>query len=357
MKQLILSIIMVSAMMGFTQSFAQENRVSAKGDAKFSKDGKSVPSVFKGIKKSVTFKNGNLKMAGNLYLPEGMDESKKYSAIVCVHPGGGVKEQVAGLYAEKLAGQGFITLAFDASHQGESEGEPRLLEDPTARVEDVRCAVDYLTTLAFVNVEQIGALGICAGGGYAICAAQTEHRIKAVAGISSADMGGDLDGVVKRERTVGTPEAKLAMLKAVAAQRTAEANGAKPMYLTYVPDSPEGFNENTYNLMTEGYDYYRTKRGQHPNSPNKFLFTSFDKIAAFSAFSQIGTLLTQPLLLIAGTKADTRYASEQAYEMANCPKELFWVEGATHIAMYDKPEYVKQAVDKLTEFFGKNLKK
>jgi fermentation-respiration switch protein FrsA (DUF1100 family) len=305
------------------------------------------------VKISTTFKNGNLKMAGNLYLPEGMDESKKYPAIVCVHPGGGVKEQVAGLYAEKLARHGFIALAFDASHQGESEGEPRLLEDPTARIEDVRCAVDYLTTLPYVNVEQIGAIGICAGGGYAICAAQTEHRIKAVAGISTVDIG----GIIRGERIGGTVEANVARLKTVAAQRTAEANGAKPMYVTYVPDSPEGFDKNTAVLMKEGYDYYRTKRGQHPNSPNKYLFRSFDKIMEFSAFGQIGTLLTQPLLVIAGSEADTRYISEQAYEMTNGPKEIFLVEGATHIAMYDKPEYVKQAVDKLTEFFGKNLSK
>ncbi len=102
----------------------------------------------------VTFKNNNLKMAGNLYLPKDFNESKKYPVIITVHPGGGVKEQTSGLYAQKMAEQGFVTLAFDASHQGESEGLPRFLEDPTHRVEDIRSAVDYVTTLKFVDAEK-----------------------------------------------------------------------------------------------------------------------------------------------------------------------------------------------------------
>lgn len=290
-------------------------------------------------------------MKGNLYLPENFDETRTYPAIVCVHPGGGVKEQVSGLYAEKLSEQGFIALAFDASHQGESGGKPRLLEDPATRVEDVRSAVDYLTTLSYINNDKIGAIGICAGGGYAINAAQTEHRIKAVASISAVDIGAMFRG----EGSGGTAEANVKTLEAVAAQHTAEANGEEPMYMTYVPDSPEGFDENTLVLMKEGYEYYRTERGQHPNSTNKFLFTSFDKIMAFSAFAQIGTLLSQPLLVIAGSEADTKGFSEQAYAMTNGPKEILLVEGATHIAMYDTPEYVKQAVEKLKEFFEKYL--
>jgi fermentation-respiration switch protein FrsA (DUF1100 family) len=300
------------------------------------------------MKKSVTFKNNILNMAGNLYLPEGFDENKKYPAIVSVHPGGGVKEQTAGLYAQKLSNNGFVALAFDASCQGESEGEPRLLEDPNARVEDVRCAVDYLTTLPYVDQEKIGTLGICAGGGYVVAAAPTERRIKAVATVSAVDIGAMFRGE-------GSIETQLQTLEAVAKQRTAEVNGAEAHFLTYAPDTLEEMDENTPVLMREAYDYYRTPRAQHPNSPNRFLFKSVDKLMAFSATTQISDYLTQPMLLIAGTEADTRGYSEQFYELSNGPKELFWVKGATHIAMYDIPEYVDQSVNKLTEFFRENI--
>jgi uncharacterized protein len=97
--------------------------------------GAQTPAISVGSKNltPVTFENGNLKMAGHLYSPAGFDKSKKYAAIITVDPAGGVKEQTSGLYAQTLAEQGYVTLAFDASHQGESEGSSRLLEDPTKK--------------------------------------------------------------------------------------------------------------------------------------------------------------------------------------------------------------------------------
>jgi fermentation-respiration switch protein FrsA (DUF1100 family) len=141
------------------------------------------------------------------------------------------------------------------------------------------------------------------------------------------------------------------MLKNVGQQRTVEANGGKLLYVHWVPDTIEEINEQTPDLWREGYDYYKTSRGQHPNSVNKYLFSGTDRMMAFSAFDQISTLLTQPILLIAGSKADTRFFSEQAYSLAKGKKELFIVEGATHIALYDIPEYVNQIVPKLVDFF------
>ncbi|MCY2005562.1 alpha/beta hydrolase [Klebsiella pneumoniae] len=301
--------------------------------------------------KKVQFNNNTLKMAGLLYLPEDFDDNAKYPAIVCVHPGGGVKEQTSGLYAEKLAAQGFVALAYDASHQGESEGEPRLLEDPMARVEDIRCAVDYLTTLPYVDRERIGAMGICAGAGYSIAATQTERRIKAVAGVSTVDIG-----TVFREtwnRNVGI-DGQLKLLEDVAAQRTAEANGEKPLLVHYVPEANE-INETTHPDMVEAHELYRTPRGQHPNSVNWFLFTSNDKVIAFDGFAQVGTYLTQPVLLIVGERAGSLHHSEKVYLLAPGKKEIFTIKGASHIDLYDKPEYTSQAAAKLGTFFKEHL--
>jgi uncharacterized protein len=299
--------------------------------------------------KTVSFANNAVEIAGHLHLPEGFSDGNHYPALVGIHPAGGVKEQTIGLYADRLSAHGFVTVVFDASYQGESGGEPRLLEDPTTRVEDARCAADFLTTLPFVDSERIGVFGICAGGGYALSVAQTERRFKAVATVSAAPMGEGSRAFLGHPSPVAE---QIATLEMVANQRTAQARGGEARYAPFVPETLEEIGERTPDLLREGYEYYRTPRGEHPNSKGRFLLTSMDRMFAFSAFDQIPALLTQPMLLIAGSKADTKVFSDQAYELSTGPKELFVVDGATHIAMYDVPEYVDQAIGKMVEFFA-----
>jgi uncharacterized protein len=249
--------------------------------------------------KSITFKNGSLNMSGNLYLPEGFREDAKYAAIVVVHPGGGVKEQTAGLYAQKLAGQGFVTLAFDASHQGASEGMPRFLDDPMTRVGDIYSAVDYLTTLDYVDSNRIGALGICAGSGATVKAATTERRIKALATVSAVDVGAASRKGWEGKASVAE---QIATLEAVAKERTAEAAGAKPVYVPYVPQVGD---RTAPRDLQEAADYYLTPRGQHPNAPNKMLLTSVNYMVAFTGFDGVDTLLTQPGVWTFATAPDS----------------------------------------------------
>ena len=198
-----------------------------------------------------------------------------------------------------------VTLAFDASYQGESEGEPRYIEDPYSRVEDIRSAIDYLITLDYVDEDKIGAMGICAGGGYTMSAIQTEYRIKAAAGVSSWNIGKSM-----RE---GNPnalsyDAMKNNLTAIAAQRTKEAKGEAPLYVGVVPNSPdefEAFGNST--IMKEGYEYYRTPRCQYPTSVNKMRFAYLDNVVSFDAFQYIYTVAPRPILLIVGSIADTAW--------------------------------------------------
>lgn len=302
-------------------------------------------------RRATTFKNGQIDMAGVLFTPAAMEQGKTYPAIVVIHPGGGAKEQTASLYAYRLAQQGYVALAYDASHQNASGGEPRLLEDPTARVEDARSAVDYFTTLPFVDHERIAALGICAGGAYAINATMTDHRIKAVAGISSFNYG---DGMRKGWRGTGTTAELSASLDTVAQLRTAEAKGTQPVLYPYVPDSIEGVSEPD---MVEASQYYRlANRWKLDSQPNRFLASSNDKLIAFDAFNGIDTLLTQPLLLIAGSDAGSKWHSDRAYAEATsaAEKELVVIPGGTHMSLYDRD--VGKAMPSLIQFYGKHLK-
>lgn len=298
----------------------------------------------------VSFKNREYSIAGNLYLPKNFDKKNKYAAVVCVHPASGVKEQTAGLYANKVADHGFITLSFDASFQGESQGEPRGLEDPYNRVEDIRAAIDYLCSLSFVDNNRIGVLGICAGGAYAMNTAITDHRIKAAVGVNSVNIGAMFrngwDGKA-------VPSNALPLLSNVALQRTAEANGAP---VAIAPWSPESIDGVTDPEMLEAYSYYRTPRGQHPNSNGKGLLTALGTIVGYDAFHLADLYLTQPILIIAGREAQSRWNSEKLFETAaSNNKELLLVDGANHFDLYDKPIYVDQAVEKIVLFLNENL--
>ncbi|KQB86205.1 alpha/beta hydrolase [Corynebacterium lowii] len=300
------------------------------------------------MKEEVSFPSAGITLSGILFKPEsGVNE--KFPAIVIGHPFGSVKEQSPSNYAEQLVKRGFVCLVFDAAYQGESEGEPRLLENPWQRSEDVKAAVTYLSTRADVDSGKIGALGICASGGYVPFAAQTDLRIKAVATVSAADIGR-----LYREGMGGgqDPAILAGMLARAGELRTAEGRGEEPHLEHGVPntaDEAKAFPEGS--MYNEAYDYYRTPRGEHPNSPNWWIFRSVDMIAQFDAYTLINMIAPRPLLMIAGSKADTRYFSEEAIASFRGPAELEILEGATHIDLYDKPEYVVPASEKIADFF------
>lgn len=300
----------------------------------------------------VMFDNQGVRMAANLYLPTGYDSSKKYPAIVVVHPWGGVKEQASGLYAQQLARKGFVTLAFDASHYGESGGEPRFLEDPAVRVQDIRSAVGHLASLPQVDADRIGAVGVCAGGGYMLHEAQTDLRIKAVAGVVAYDIGD-----ATRTGIEGSPvsaEDRQKLLQDVAEQRNKEAAGAPVLVQPLLP-ALDQVTASSGNFIREATDYYLTPRGQHPNSVSRYVVTSTGLHMAYYPLEHMELASPRPVLLIAGEKAETRKFSEAAFAKAQQPKELMVIPGASHFDLYDKAQYVTPAVNKLAEFFGKHL--
>lgn len=300
--------------------------------------------------KNVTFLNNGLKMAGNLYLPSDFDEQKQYAAVVCTYPAGAVKEQISGLYASKLAKRGFVALAFDATHQGESEGTPRYVEIPSERIEDISCAIDYLVQQPFVDKQKIAAMGICAGAGYTINCAMTDRRIKAVVGVSGTDAG----AVIRDGWLQDTPiEQQILLLEEASEQRSREAAGAEQLLGNYVP---EQVTVDMPQSMQEAHDYYRTPRGGHPRSENKVSLLSMMKILSFEAFHLIDKLLTQPLLMVVGEKSDVFYISERAISRAaSKDKELFVLPNTTHVDLYDREFAVNPASDKIAEFLRARL--
>ncbi|MCF3935142.1 alpha/beta hydrolase [Acuticoccus sp. M5D2P5] len=301
----------------------------------------------------VTFTSQQNELVGHLRLPEGFDANARHASVVVVGPGSSVKEQAGGIYAEKLAAEGYVTLVFDPSYQGESGGEPRDLESPAARIEDIRSAVDFLVTLPFIDEARIGLLGICAGGGYAIGAAMIERRFKAVGTVVANDIG------TAFRRMSPEADAVERLLVAIGEQRTAEARGAERQRAPWLPNPEEAKAAGIDDPSTlNAIDFYMTARGQSDHRTNQRLATSDALLVGYDAFHLAGELLVQPLQVIVGGKLGTTFSYEggkSLWERARNRKDFVVIEGADHYDMYDREPYVSQAVESLTALYHAHL--
>lgn len=302
-------------------------------------------------KVSIPNLNGqNITIAGVINFPEGFDESNTYPAIVVSHPGGGVKEQASGLYASKLADEGFITIAYDASYQGESTGEPRQLENPYIRTEDVSAVIDYLTTLPYVDNDRIGAMGICAGAGYTANAAMNDRRIKAVGMVSAVNIGSMFrngwDNSIKDADAIPA-------LQGGSDARTSDASGND---IATIPLAPLREEDAPNEELRQAWEYYHTDRCQHPNAPGFATARSLNQIITYDAYNKAESFFTQPLQIVAGSDAGSKWMSDDLYERAaSTDKQFHVVEGANHMSLYDIPQYVNEAISVLSPFFKEKI--
>ncbi|WP_140938646.1 alpha/beta hydrolase [Sphingobacterium lumbrici] len=299
----------------------------------------------------VTYKIKDITIVANVYTPANYNTSQKYPAIVLAHPNGGVKEQTAGLYGQRLAEQGYITIVADASYQGGSGGTPRNVDKPANRVEDIHAMADYISKYAGVDTSKIGLLGICGGGGYSLKAAQSDKRFKAIATLSMFNSGlVRCNGFMNSQ--LNTIQERL---KQASDARALEVTEGKILYSGVASITDEEIVKTPTDLYRKGYEYYYRTHA-HPNSTFLYTTSSLMDLMTWDATDQI-ELINQPLLMIAGSKADTKYMTDEAFIKATNAKnkELFLIDGATHIQTYWKPEYVKQAVDKLVNFYQTNL--
>lgn len=300
---------------------------------------------------SVTFDSAGITLAAHLYLPEGA-EAGGFPALVVGHPGTGVKEQTSGLYAGQLAERGFVALAFDAAYQGESGGTPRGLEDPAQRIEDFKAAVSYLTTRAEVDADRIGLLGVCASGGYSLAATAGDHRVRAVATVSTAEPARQF-----RYGADGTqsPQVFQSLLDAAAQARSTAARGEDPGVMTMFPDTAEEAGALGGAHGVEGWEYYCSARGFHERSAKFLAWESIDRMASSDVFYAVPLIGPRPMLQILGEHAVTAWMGLEAHRRATGPAEVFWMEGASHVDLYDKQEYIGPAVEKLTKYFTENM--
>lgn len=298
--------------------------------------------------KKISFKNlYQMTVRGNLFVPKDLDRSTKSPALVVGHPMGAVKEQSANLYATKMAEQGFITLTFDLSFWGESDGKPRNTVSTDIYADDFSAAVDYLSTQTFVDTERIGAIGICGSGGFVISAAKIDQRLKAIATVSMYDMGGVNRNGIRNSQTL---EQRRQILDHAAERRDLEYSGAETEYAI---GAPETLTSASSPIDREFYDFYRTARGYSPNTTTHRTLVSNIKFMNFYPFADIETISPRPILFITGEVSHSREFTDEAYRLAGDAKELVVVPGAGHVDLYDRVHLIP--FDNLTTFFRSKL--
>ncbi|WP_447070781.1 alpha/beta hydrolase [Shewanella algae] len=308
--------------------------------------------------KKVSFRNTDMAwdMAAFILLPDGFDAAKRYPTMVSVHPFGSCKEQTSSaVYGKALAELGYVVIAFDASFQGESGGMPRYVEDPTQRVEDISRVIDYAVTLPYVDETRIGGLGICGGGGYILNSALTEKRMKAVVGITPVNVGRLFREGFSLYNPIGT-------LEAMATQRTAEARGAELQVNELLPPSLEFAKENglTDRDVFEATEYYKTPRGQSEGGATRMVFSHAQKTLSWDAFAFAETLMTQPMMAVVGQKVGAFGAFRDGQEIygraaASKDRQLVDLENWSHYELYDHPEAVSLAMERMAPFLAKYL--
>lgn len=312
--------------------------------------GQGVPEKRQGGSQKVTFHNRyGITLAADMFTPKSVVD--KLPAIAVSGPFGAVKEQSSGLYAQKMAEYGFLTIAFDPSFTGESGGSPRYVASPDINTEDFCAAVDFLSVHEDVNSERIGIIGICGWGGMAINAAAQDTRIKATAAMTMYDMTRvNANGYFDNENT---PEARFAKKLAMNTQRTEDyKNGSYALAGGVIDPLPD----NAPQFVKDYYAYYKTERGYHPRSLNSNNGWNVTSPLSFMNMPilQYAAEIRSAVLLVHGEKAHSRYFSEGAYEkMTGDNKELLIIPGASHVDLYDNLDVIP--FEKLNSFFNMHL--
>jgi fermentation-respiration switch protein FrsA (DUF1100 family) len=297
--------------------------------------------------KHVTFISDGLALTGDLRLPDGPSPDGGWPALVFTGPFTGVKEQVTGLYARRLAEAGFATLAFDHRNFGGSEGQPRQHEDSAGKLADLRDAASFLAGEAEVNAERLGACGICLGGGYALRFAAFDPRIKALALIA----GGYND---PREMQRGmSPDGYRAQLLRFAEMEQRQLAGGPVEYQPAV--APGG--QPAAMAGQEPFDYYGTERSASPGWRNQVTVLSIRELIVADLAMGAEFISPTPLLVVHG-RTDAYCAPEGAarvFERAGQPKDILWLDTTNHIDLYDNETYVGPAVERAAGWFLEHL--
>jgi fermentation-respiration switch protein FrsA (DUF1100 family) len=300
-------------------------------------------------KEKIHFQSEGLKVVGTLFRPQNSKEEEvSLPAILVAGAMSGVKEQVAGQYAERIAKDGYVTLVSDHRHFGESEGEPRQHEDPAKKLEDFKSAISFISSLKGIDRERIGACGISMGGGYMLQLAAFDRRIKSVSIVASGlNLADTLLEILGKEGFVN-------FLKEFNNARQRHYDTGEVQYIPAVATD----NKPAAMIGDEPFEYYGTSRAWSPGWVNRYTTESIENLMSYNAIPYARHVSPTPLLIIHGK--NDKYClpkfAQEVYDLADEPKEILWLDTSNHIDLYDNEKYVGPAISKIVEWFNKYLR-
>lgn len=300
-------------------------------------------------REKIHFQSEGMKVIGNLFKPQSgpKGETTSLPAVLVAGAMTGVKEQVAGQYAERIARAGYVTLALDHRHFGESEGMPREHEDSSKKMEDFKNTVSFLSSLHNIDRKRIGACGISMGGGYMLQLAAFDRRIKAVAIVASGlNLGDTLLDMLGKDGFIN-------FLREFNAARQEHYDTGE---VQYIPAVATG-NKRAAMMGDEPFEYYGTSRAWSPWWMNRYTTESIENLMSYNAIPYAHHVSPTPILIVHGRNDKYCFPkfAQQVYEEAGEPKEILWLDTTNHIDLYDNEKYVNPAVSKIIEWFNRYI--
>jgi uncharacterized protein len=300
-------------------------------------------------KQKINFQSEGMNVIGNLFKPQSnsKEEIMPLPAVLVAGAMTGVKEQVAGQYAERIAREGYVTLALDHRHFGESDGTPRQHEDPAKKMEDFKNAISFLSSLNDVDKGRIGVCGISMGGGYMLQLSAFDRRIRAVAIVASGlNLGDTLLEMLGKDGFIN-------FLKEFNTARQKHYDTGEVQYIPAVATS----NKPAAMIGDEPFEYYGTSRAWSPWWVNRYTTESIENLMSYNAVPYAHHVSPTPLLVVHGRNDKYCFPkfAQQVYEEAGEPKEVLWMDTTNHIDLYDNEKYVRPAISKIVEWFNRYI--
>ncbi|MET7846117.1 alpha/beta hydrolase [Streptomyces sp. NPDC005356] len=296
------------------------------------------------MQRKISFDRDGVTLVGDLFTPDDLNENGRYPAVIVQGSFTSVKEQMAGTYAEKFAGQGFVALSFDYAHYGESEGQPRQYESPAEKLDDLKAAVTYLARLPYV--EAVGMVGVCTSASNAVYLGAQDPRVKGLATIAGFLVNEDVFVATYGEDGMATRREQ-----AAAARKKYEESGEATTITVYSETDKDAAN---YIPVDGAFDYYDNEsRGNVPQYTNEMDVSSWTNWLAFDALGQAPSVTT-PTIVVHSDESALPENAKALYEAVQGEKELVWSDG-NHYDYYDTPQQIDNAVANVTRFFRTHL--